>query len=129
MNYSTKCFSEEIRVSTKEVQSFHKFLFRISSMWNESIISIKPKVYRLNDSNPEGYYLSKDKYWCREITVNNVLPTLQLFFYDGIQLRTKVINMILEKLKNMRRVMTDVFFSSQVLDTYKTVFFKHFDNL
>lgn len=98
-------------------------------MWNESIISIKPKVYRLNDSNPEGYYLSKDKYWCREITVNNVLPTLQLFFYDGIQLRTKVINMILEKLKNMRRVMTDVFFSSQVLDTYKTVFFKHFDNL
>lgn len=50
------------------------------------------------------HYMKKDKYWGRELTEIGFKEALHNFFYNGLVLRTKIINKVIKKLEQLRRV-------------------------
>lgn len=58
------------------------------------------QVYQANCD----HYMKKDKYWGRELTEMGFKEALHNFFHNGIVLRTKIINKIINKLEQLTRV-------------------------
>lgn len=75
------------------------------------------KVYNNEDKN----YTVKDKYWGRDIQLNDLLENLKLYFFNGKNIRFKVLKEIIEKLVRIREEIKNTnwrFWSSSILLIY-----------
>ncbi|XP_074640766.1 inositol hexakisphosphate kinase 1-like [Tubulanus polymorphus] len=76
------------------------------------------QVYQLNSGN----YVCKNKYYGRRLTEQGFLESLTMFFHNGCKMRLDVIELIVEKLKQMHSLLskqnTYRFYSSSLLIMY-----------
>lgn len=75
------------------------------------------KVYNNEDKN----YTVKDKYWGRDIQLNDLLENLKLYFFNGKNIRFKVLKEIIGKIVRIREEIKNTnwrFWSSSILLIY-----------
>ncbi|XP_055390406.1 uncharacterized protein LOC129619262 isoform X2 [Condylostylus longicornis] len=68
-------------------------------------------------------FIKRDKYWGRELNEDGFKNALRKFFYNGIKLRTKIINKVIQKLTQLRNVIEKQssfrFYSCSLLIVYE----------
>ena len=122
--------STENRAAQPHVSVHHFWLSRDACVWharNHSLSSSR-QVYR-----PQSHdWLIEDKEWGKSLIAKSMLLAIALFFFDGNSFRLDVLEIVLEKLLNLRDIVRRVrqrrenepqsnwrFWSSSFLFTYE----------